>query len=79
MDLQEIKWKQKKLISPMVPMDNYSDYMLLWSPKDKKLWYLDIEHEEFHPLTKREDFITDPGRYLNGMIKGKFEESGEKL
>ena len=25
-------------------MDNYSDYLLLWSPRDKKLWYLDIEH-----------------------------------
>ena len=43
-------------------------------PRDKKLWYLDIEHEEFHPLAKWEDFITDPGKYLNGMIEGEFEE-----
>ena len=56
-------------------MDNYSDYLLLWSPRDKKLWYLDIEHEEFHPLAKWDDFIADPGRYLNGMIEGEFEES----
>ena len=55
-------------------MDNYSDYLLLWSPRDKKLWYLDIEHEEFHPLAKWDDFIADPGRYLNGMIEGEFEE-----
>ena len=47
---------------------------LLWSPRDKKLWYLDMEHEEFHPLAKWEDFIADPGRYLNGMIEGEFEE-----
>ena len=47
---------------------------LLWSPRDKKLWYLDIEHEEFHPLAKWDDFIADPGRYLNGMIEGEFEE-----
>lgn len=53
-------------------MDNYSDYLLLWSPRDKKLWYLDIEHEEFHPLAKWDDFISDPGRYLNGMIDGDF-------
>ncbi len=39
----------KKLLSLMAAMDNYSDYLLLWSPRDKKLWYLDIEHEEFHP------------------------------
>ena len=48
MDVQEMTWKRKKLLSLMVQMDNYSDYLLLWSPRDKKLWYLDIEHEEFH-------------------------------
>ena len=74
MDVQEITWKRKKLLSLMVQMDNYSDYLLLWSPRDKKLWYLDIEHEEFHPLAKWDDFITNPGRYLNGMIEGEFEE-----
>ena len=36
--------------------------------------YLDIEHEEFHPLAKWEEFIADPGKYLNGMIEGEFEE-----
>ena len=51
-----------------------SGYLLLWNPRDKKLWYLDIEHEEFHPLAKWDDFIADPGRYLNGMIEGEFEE-----
>ena len=74
MDVQEMTWKRKKLLSLMAQMDNYSDYLLLWSPRDKKLWYLDIEHEEFHPLAKWDDFIADPGRYLNGMIEGKFEE-----
>lgn len=66
------EWAEKRL--PMAAMDNYSDYLLLWSPRDKKLWYLDIEHEEFHPLAKWDDFIADPGRYLNGMIEGEFEE-----
>ena len=74
MDLQEMTWKRKKLLSLMAKMDNYSDYLLLWSPRDKKLWYLDIEHKEFHPLAKWEEFIADPGKYLNGMIEGEFEE-----
>ena len=74
MDVQEMTWKRKKLLSLMAKMDNYSDYLLLWSPRDKKLWYLDIEHKEFHPLTKWEEFIADPGKYLNGMIEGEFEE-----
>ena len=74
MDVQEMTWKRKKLLSLMVQMDHYSDYLLLWSPRDKKLWYLDIEHEEFHSLAKWDDFIADPGRYLNGMIEGEFEK-----
>ena len=74
MDVQEMTWKRKKPLSLMARMDNYSGYLLLWSPRDKKLWYLDIEHEEFHPLAKWEEFIADPGRYLNGMIEGEFEE-----
>ncbi|MDM8201262.1 ankyrin repeat domain-containing protein [Fournierella massiliensis] len=74
MNVQEMTWKRKKLLSLMAKMDNYSDYLLLWSPRDKKLWYLDIEHEEFHPLAKWEAFIADPGKYLNGMIEGEFEE-----
>ena len=74
MDVQEMTWKRKKLLSLMVRLDNYSDYLLLWNPKDKKLWYLDIEHEEFHPLAKWADFIAAPGKYLNGMIMGEFEK-----
>ncbi len=74
MDVQEMTWKQKKLLSLMASMDNYSDCPLLRSPRDKKLWYLDMEHEEFHPLAQWEDFIADPGWYLNGMIEGEFEE-----
>ena len=74
MDLQEMKWQRKKYLSLMVQMDNYSDYMLLWNAKDKKIWYLDIEHEEFHPLASWDEFIATPGTYLNGMIEGEFEE-----
>ena len=74
MDIQEMKWQRKKYLSLMVQMDNYSDYMLLWNAKDKKIWYLDIEHEEFHPLASWDEFIANPGIYLNGMIEGEFEE-----
>ena len=69
-DVLEVTWKREKLLSVMAQMDNYPDYLLLWNPKDKKLWYLDVEHEEFHALATWEDFIADPGKYLNGMIIG---------
>ena len=42
--------------------------------REQAILYLDVEHEEFHPLAKWDDFIADPGRYLNGMIEGEFEE-----
>ena len=58
----------------MAQMDNYSDCLLLWNPKNKKLGYLDIEHEVFRPLAKWDDFIANPGRYLNGMVAGEFEK-----
>lgn len=70
MDVLEVTWKREKLLSVMAQMDNYPDYLLLWNPKDRKLWYLDAEHEEFHALATWEDFIADPGKYLNGMIIG---------
>lgn len=67
-DVLEVTWKREKLLSVMAQMDNYPDYLLLWNPKDKRLWYLDVEHEEFHALATWEDFIADPGKYLNRMI-----------
>src|SRR5699024_9288617 len=70
MDMLEVTWKREKLLSVMAQMDNYPDYLLLWNPKDKKLWYLDVEHEEFLALATWEDLIADPGKYLKGMIIG---------
>ncbi len=74
MDVQEMTWKRRKLLSLMAAMDNYSDYLLLWSPRDKKLWYLDIEQADFHPLAKGADFLADPGRSLTGRLEGEVEE-----
>ena len=74
LELREFRWKRKKLLSLMAEMDNYSDYLLLWSPRDKRIWYLDTEQEEFCPLASWEVFIADPGFYLNGMVDGEFSE-----
>ena len=58
----------------MVQMDNYSDYLLLWSPRDKKLWYLDIEHEEFHPdVYKRQVGDFDHGHCVRGWLNSELE------
>ena len=42
--------------------------------KDKSIFIKNIYYKKFHPLAKWDDFIADPGRYLNGMIEGEFEE-----
>jgi len=73
MDIKELTWKRKKLLSLMLEMDKYgASYQVVWSPKDKKVGYLDIEHGDLHIMGTWEDFIADPGRYLNGIIEGEY-------
>ena len=74
MDVQEMTWKRKSCSPSWRPWTITVTTCCCGAPGTKKLWYLDIEHEEFHPLAKWDDFIADPGRYLNGMIEGEFEE-----
>ena len=75
MDVQEMTWKRKKAALPHGGHGQLQRLPAAVEPQGtKKLWYLDIEHEEFHPLAKWEEFIADPGKYLNGMIEGEFEE-----
>lgn len=51
MDVQEMTWKRKKLLSLMVQMDNYSDYLLLWSPRDKNcgIWTSSMRNSTLWP------------------------------
>ena len=38
MDVQEMTWKRKKLLSLMAKMDNYSDYCLLYTSPRTRIW-----------------------------------------
>ena len=51
MDVQEMTWKQKKLLSLMVQMDNYSDYLLLWIPGTKScgIWTSSMKNSILWP------------------------------
>lgn len=71
MDTVEVKWKRRKLLSIMESMDNYSDCMLVWNPKDARLWYIDEEHETFMPLCTWDEFIGNPEKYMHNMVEGK--------
>lgn len=68
MDLQEIKWKRKKLISIMSGMDKYCDFLLVWYPKEQGICFIDIEHDVFNFLCTWEEFISNPSLYLFKMI-----------
>ena len=71
-DTVEMKWKRKKLLSIMEELDQYSDVLLVWSPKEEKICFIDVEHEQFQPVCTWEEFIADPEGYLHGMVEGKY-------
>lgn len=74
MELKEMKWKRKKLLSIVRSMHNYgSNCKVLWNPKDCRLYGFDIEHEEMYPMCGWQDFIADPGKWLNPMVLGEFD------
>lgn len=70
-DIVELKWKGKKLLSLVQEVDDYG-FMIVWSKKEKKVCYLDTEHEEFIVLCTWKEFITKAGYYINGVFEGIF-------
>ncbi len=72
-DTVEMKWGRKKVLSIMEDLDEYSDVLLVWSPKEKKLCFIDVEHEQFHPVCTWEEFIANPEGYLHDMVEGKYD------
>ena len=62
--------KAKKVLSSKKYRENPNPKNL----SQERMAALNIEHEEFHPLASWDEFIANPGTYLNGMIEGKFEE-----
>lgn len=72
LEVGEFKYRRYKFLSLLASMDNYSDYLLLFSPTDKRLWYFDLEHEELAPLVKWDEFIKNPGAIINNMLMGEY-------
>lgn len=74
MELREIKWKRRKYLSIVQEIHNYgSNCKILWNGKDKKMFGFDIEHEEIEELCGWNEFIADPGKWLNGYIRGELD------
>lgn len=64
LDTVEMKWKRKKVLSLVAAMNDY-DFKIVWYPRDKRLWFIDVEHDVFQPITTWEEFIQEPGKWVN--------------
>ena len=64
LDTVEMKWKRKKVLSLVAAMNDY-DFKIVWYPRDKRLWFIDVEHDKFQPITTWEEFIQNPGKWVN--------------
>lgn len=71
-DVAEIRYREQQLLSLVEDSEDYA-VMLLWEPKSKKVWFLDMEHDVFHAVADWETFIKDPGYYTNRAVMWEFD------
>ncbi len=60
---------RKKLLRLSKNTGDYSDIVLVWNPKTKKIGYYDLEHEELVDLCTFEEFLQNPSVELEKMFK----------
>lgn len=63
---------RQKLLRLSKAMDNYSDLQIVWNPKAKKIAYYDEEHGELRNIAAFDDFMQEPGMYLQKVVDGAF-------
>jgi hypothetical protein len=71
LDTVELEWDGKKVLSLAQEVGN-CDIMIVWSPKERKVCYLDTEHETLLLLCTWKEFIKDAGYYINGVWDGMY-------
>ncbi len=68
-DTVEMKVGRQKLLRISKEVDNYSDIIICWNPKVKKIAFYDIEHQELANVCSFEELIKEPAdrieNYLN--------------
>ena len=70
-EIIELVWMGKELLSLVQEVDNYS-FMIVWSREEKKVCYLDTEHEEFIVFCDWKEFVVNAAYYINGVFEGIF-------
>ncbi|MEK5319371.1 ankyrin repeat domain-containing protein [Paenibacillus sp. FSL L8-0644] len=71
-DTVEMKVDRQKLLRLSLNVDNYSDIILVWNPKQKCLGYYDEEHQEYADVCSFAEFLAQPEDYLEKIIEGEY-------
>ncbi|MGR6126237.1 ankyrin repeat domain-containing protein [Paenibacillus sp. SER-28] len=71
-DTVEMKVGRQKLLRLSLNVDNYSDIILVWNPKQKCLGYHDKEHQEYADVCSFAEFLAQPEDYLEKIIEGEY-------
>ncbi|MEK4428420.1 ankyrin repeat domain-containing protein [Paenibacillus sp. FSL M7-0802] len=71
-DTVEMKVGRQKLLRLSLKVDNYSDIILVWNPRQKCLGYYDEEHQEYADVCSFAEFLAQPEDYLEKIIEGEY-------
>lgn len=72
-DVAEITYDGHKVLSLVEDSWDYG-VMLVWEPKSKKIWFVDMEHDIFHPVATWTKFIRRAGWYINRAVVWEFDD-----
>ena len=73
LDVPEITYQGRQVLSLVEDSADYG-VMLVWEPKSRKIWFVDMEHDVFHAVASWTRFIKNPGDYVNRAIRWEFDE-----
>lgn len=70
-DTIEMKVGRQKLLRLSADIDNYSDLLLLWNPKNKgRIGCYDVEHQTYADLCSFTEFLAQPEMHLIHFLEG---------
>ncbi len=72
-DVAEITYDGHKVLSLVEDSWDYG-IMLVWEPKSKKIWFVDMEHNIFHPMATWTKFIRRAGWYITRAVMWEFDD-----
>lgn len=72
-DVAEIIYNGHNVLSLVEDSWDYG-VMLVWEPKSKKIWFVDMEHDIFHPVAPWTKFIRRAGWYITRAVMWEFDD-----